>query len=198
MRKPSHGFTLLELLVVIAIIGFLAATLTIAAAGLRQRANIEKTSALIRRLDSGCEAYFTKFQDYPSQYAKLTATDIINKKTNPGIHHDKYMYEYLARPMTVIEGFTTTGAKVRDLPPFVEMNNSEIKGPDSGPLTVQVLDAWQGPIWYSYPGFLHGTNFPDRSAKFDLASCGPNKIEDTFLDHINPADDVTNWTYDRK
>ncbi|MCE9584296.1 MAG: type II secretion system GspH family protein [Planctomycetes bacterium] len=198
MIRLNRGFTLLELLVVIAIIGFLAATLTIAAAGLKQRANIEKTAALIRRMDAGCEAYFTKFQDYPSDYAKLTAADKKSGKVWPAIKSDKYLFDYLAKPMTVTEGFTSAGSKVRDLSPFVEMKDSEVLGPDSGPHSVQCLDAWEGPIWYELPGYAHGTNFPDRSAKFDLTSCGANKVGDSLIDKINPLDDVTNWTFDRK
>lgn len=206
MRRPDSGFTLLELLVVIAIIGFLAATLIIATVGLKQRSNIEKTSAIVRKLDSGCEAYFTKFHDFPSEYAKLTALDKKAGKSWPTIKSDKYLYDYLGRAMTITEGFSATGSKIRTLEPFCEFAASEIKGPDTGPKTVQILDAWEGPIWYELPGYAHGTNYPDRSkgevsstdSKFDLTSCGANKVADSFLDKLNPNDDVTNWTYDRK
>jgi len=206
MRRTESGFSLIELLVVIAILGFLAATLTIAAAGLKQRSNIEKTSALVRRIDAGIEAYFTKFHDYPSDYAKLTSADKKAAKVWPTIKSDKYIYDYLGKPLTVTEGFISTGSKIKNLEPFCEMNASEILGPDTGPHTVQVLDAWKGPIWYELPGYAHGTNFPDRSkgevsstdSKFDLTSAGPDKICDSFLDKLLPDDDVTNWTYDRK
>ena len=198
MRQANRGFTLLELLVVMAIIGFLAAALTIASAGLKQRSKIEKTGALVRRVDAGCEAYFTHFQDYPADYAKLTAADIKSGKVWPLIHHDKYLYDYLAKPMTVVEGFQATGSKLRNLDPFVEMKDSEVKGPDTGKHTVQALDAWGGPLWYDLPGHPHGANFPDRTQKFEIVSDGPNLINDSILDQLNPVDDVTDWAYDRK
>ncbi|MCC6741040.1 MAG: type II secretion system protein [Planctomycetia bacterium] len=206
MRKPTSGFTLIELLVVIAIIGFLAATLIIAAAGLKQRSNIEKTAALVRKVDAACEAYFTKFHDFPSQYAKLTSLDKKAGKTWPTIKSDKYLFDYLGRALTVAEGFVATGAKFKTLDPFCELNASEIGGPDTGVGSVAILDSWQGPLWYELPGYAHGTNYPDRSkgevsstdSKFDLTSPGPNKVADSLLDKLNPGDDVTNWTYDRK
>lgn len=192
----KHGFTMIELLVVIAIMGFLVSALVIAAAGLKQRARIEKTSAIIRKLDAGCQAYHTKFQDFPSEYAKLTAADIKGGKKWPVIKSDVYLYDYLCKPLSVVEGFSGGTSKKRNLEPFVEVMESERLGDPSGTKTVQILDAYEWPIWYELPGYTHGANFPDMSQKFDLTSLGPDKT--TTWDKLNPGDDITNWTYDRK
>jgi prepilin-type N-terminal cleavage/methylation domain-containing protein len=196
MTRRNSGFTLIELLVVIAIIGFLAAALVVAAVGLKQRSNIEKSAALVRRLDSACEAYHTRFQDFPSEYAKLTAADKKAGKTWPTIKSDVYLYDYLAIPLTVVEGFTASGAKVRNLEPFLEIKESEMVGTPGVPKTVKIIDAWKGAIWYELPGNTHGANFPDRSQKFDLRSFGQD-MSSTW-DNLNPGDDICNWTYDRK
>ncbi|MBI2919969.1 MAG: prepilin-type N-terminal cleavage/methylation domain-containing protein [Planctomycetes bacterium] len=196
IRNRTQGFTLLELLVVIAIMGFLIGALVVAATGLKARAKIEKTAATIRRLDAGCEAYNTKFQDYPSEYAKLTAADVKSGKKWPVIKSDVYLYDYLGKPLSVVEGFSGGTSKKRNLEPFVEIMESERLGDIMGTKTVQILDAYEGPIWYELPGYTHGANFPDMSTKFDLTSLGPDRT--TTWDKLNPIDDITNWTYDRK
>jgi prepilin-type N-terminal cleavage/methylation domain-containing protein len=192
MIRSSKGFTIIELLVVIAIVGFLAAVLAVAAVGLTARSKIEKSSAMIRRLDSGCEAYHSRFQDYPAEYAKLTK----GAPPWPPIKSDVYLFDYLCKPLTVVEGFTATGSQVRPLDPFIEITESERRGDVTGTKTVQILDAWEGAIWYELPGYSHGANFPDRINKFDLTSWGVDKA--TTWDKLNPGDDVTNWTYDRR
>ncbi|NUN47330.1 MAG: prepilin-type N-terminal cleavage/methylation domain-containing protein [Candidatus Brocadiae bacterium] len=188
MRRHSSGFTLLEMLVVIGVIGFLAAALVVAAVGLKARANIEKTSAMVRRLDTGCEAYHTRFQDYPGNYAKGAV---------PSISDDVTLYEYLAKPLVGIEGYTTAGApKKKNLPPFVEISPSEVVGDTTATMVAKIIDAWQKPILYKLPGSVHGTNYPDHSKKFDIRSLGGDGV--SIYDDLNPEDDVCNWTYDRK
>jgi len=87
--------------------------------------------------------------------------------------------------------------QTRNLEPFVEIKESErIGAPGMGLHTVQIIDAWNCPIWYDLPGSFHGSNFPDRQNRFDLTSYGADK--QTTWDKLNPGDDVCNWTYDRK
>jgi prepilin-type N-terminal cleavage/methylation domain-containing protein len=201
MRRHENGFTLIELLVVIAILGFLAATLVVATVGLQQRSKIEKTTALIKRIETGCEAYFTKFQDYPSDYAKLTTADKAASVSWPTISSDKYLYDYLGMPLTAVSSFGGASAKVEQLTPFVEFTSSELSGAWSGPHSVQILDTWGNPILYELPGFDHGTNYvntkrgPSSSTNsgFDVTSAGPNGTMDSLILKTAPKDDITNW-----
>ncbi|MEK7467397.1 MAG: prepilin-type N-terminal cleavage/methylation domain-containing protein [Planctomycetota bacterium] len=202
MRKHGSGFTLIELLVVIAILGFLAATLVVAAVGLKQRAKIEKTAALIKRLDTACEAYFTKFQDYPSDFARLTAADKQASVTWPTIvPNDKLLFDYLGRPLQAATNYSAGGGKIEMLSPFLEFTTSEVSGPWTGAKSVQILDSWGNPIWYELPGFAHGSGFLDTSrgqtsstnSRFDLTSAGANGTADSLTDKTDPKDDITNW-----
>ncbi|MCE9584293.1 MAG: prepilin-type N-terminal cleavage/methylation domain-containing protein [Planctomycetes bacterium] len=204
MRRRGNGFTLLELLVVIAIIGFLAATLVVATVGLKQRSKYEKANALIRRLDAACESYFTKFQDYPSDFPKLTAADKAGGIIWPGgPPKDKHLYDYLGQPLSIVVRFTGASSTSAILDPFVEFSPSEVSGPSAGVHTVQILDPWGGPVWYELPGCDHGTRYPDFSrgpssstnSRFDLTSAGPDGHADSFDDKLNPKDDVTNYNY---
>jgi prepilin-type N-terminal cleavage/methylation domain-containing protein len=202
MQKHANGFTLIELLVVIAILGFLAATLVVGAVGFNQRAKIEKATALVRRIHAGCEAYFTKFQDYPSDYAKLTVADKAAGVSWPTISSDKYLYDYLARPLTAMASWGPGAGKTETLTPFVEFTASETSGPWSGAHSVQVRDPWGNAIWYELPGFDHGTNYvstkrgssSSTNSGFDVTCAGPNGTKDSFSDKTDPKDDITNWT----
>lgn len=200
MTRNSRGFTIIELLVVIGIIGFLASALAVAAVGLAARSRIEKSAAIVRRLDSGCEAYHTRFQDYPSTFPKLTAADIKGGVVWPPIVSDVILYDYLAKPLTVIEGFVAGVAKKRALDPFIEVLESERSGTPSAVLSTKILDAWENPIWYELPGFTHGPTFPDRSNRFDIESWGGDRLPfiSTGGSKLNPVDDVCNWSIDRK
>ena len=201
MRKQGNGFTLIELLVVIAILGFLAATLVVAAVGLKQRAKVEKTVALVRRLDTACEAYFTKFQDYPSAFARLTAADKQAGASWAPITSDKYLFDFLGRPLQAVTSYGPGGGKIETLPPFLEFTASEVSGPWTGAQSVEIRDSWGNPIWYELPGFTHGSQYPDTSrgatsstnSRFDITSPGPNGVTDSFSDKTDPKDDITNW-----
>ncbi|KAF0245301.1 MAG: Protein containing Prepilin-type [Planctomycetota bacterium] len=200
MRR--NGFTLIELLVVIAILGFLAATLVVAALGLKQRAKIENTAKLVKRLDTACEAYFTKFQDYPSDFARLTAAEKKAGASWPAIASDSYLFDYLGRPLVVVTGYGSGGGKSESLPPFLEFSTSEMSGSWSGAHSVKILDAWGNPIWYELPGFAHGSSHLDTSrgpssstdSRFDITSPGPDGSYNPLADKTDPTDNITNWT----
>lgn len=201
MRKRTRGFSLVELLVVIAIIGFLAASLIVAAAGLNQRAKIEKCTALVRRIDTGCEAYFTKFQDYPSPHAKLTAAEKNGGVLWPKVESETLLFDYLGRAQPLVVGYGPGPARVETLEPFVLFSDSETSGFSALPDSVKVLDPWGESVWYQLPGFTHGVNYPDFSrgpssstnSRFDVTSGGPNGKKDSFLLKTLPQDDITNW-----
>lgn len=201
MRRNRNGFSLVELLVVIAIIGFLAASLIVAAAGLNQRAKVEKCTALIRRIDTGCEAYFTKFQDYPSPHAKLTAADKSGGVTWPTVESDTLLFDFLGRSQPLVIGYGPGPARVETLDPFVPFTESETSAFSASPNSVQVLDPWGKSVWYQLPGFTHGTAYPDFSrgptsstnSRFDVTSGGPDGEKDSFILKTEPKDDITNW-----
>ncbi len=201
MRTNRNGFTLLELLVVMAIIGFLAATLVVAARGLNQRAKIEKAAKLVLRIDTGCEAYFTKFQDYPSPYARLSAAAKSGGASWPTIQSDTMMFDYLGRSLPLVTGYGASTSKVEWLDPFVTFAESETSGFSATPGSVRIVDPWGGAVWYELPGCPHGANYPDFSrgpssstnSRFDVTSAGPDGHKDSFDDKTAPKDDVTNF-----
>lgn len=196
-----RGFTLVELLVVIAIIGLLAATLVVAAAGLGQRSKIEKASKLVLRIETACEAYFTKFQDYPSGQAKLTAADKAGGASWAPIQSRTFVFDYIGRPLKAVVAFGPGAGKSATLDPFTEFAESEISGFTATPNTVAIVDPWGQGIWYELPGFAHGTSYPDTSkgassstnSRIDVTSGGPDGVAQSLGSKLDPKDDVTNW-----
>lgn len=197
----SRGFTLVELLVVIAIIGLLAATLVVAAAGLGQRSKIEKASKTVLRIETACEAYFTKFQDYPSDKAKLTAADKALGVTWAPIQSRTFVFDYIGRPLNAVVAFGPGAGKSATLDPFAEFSDGELSGSTGTMSTVAILDPWGRGIWYELPGFPHGTAYPDTSkgassstnSRIDVTSGGPDGTAQSLSSKLNPFDDVTNW-----
>ncbi|MCC6741037.1 MAG: type II secretion system protein [Planctomycetia bacterium] len=197
----SRGFTLVELLVAIAIIGLLAATLVVASAGLGQRSKIEKAAKMVLRIETACEAYFTKFQDYPSNQAKLTAAAKAGGALWAPIQSRTFVFDYIGRPLTAVVQFGPGAGKTATLEPFAEFAASELSGDPATPGTVAIMDPWGEGIWYELPGFAHGTSYADTSrgpssstdSRIDVTSGGPDGTAQSLGNKLDPKDDVTNW-----
>ncbi len=65
LASRRAGFTLIEILVVIGVIGILVSLLAVAVTGVRLRAFEEKTLAMMRKLETGCQNYVTKYNAVP-------------------------------------------------------------------------------------------------------------------------------------
>ncbi|MEW6027442.1 MAG: prepilin-type N-terminal cleavage/methylation domain-containing protein [Planctomycetota bacterium] len=170
------GFTLIELLIVIGIITLLMSMVVVGAGWLRNKARIDSTTVLIRKIESALNEYYLAFNAYPPSEGEYEGS--------------QNLYEFLGKPLGDIDaGYDpATGERLKKMfGPAVAggFNKNEIKDG-------YIIDGWGRALNYVNAGDDHSSSGgKDNTSFVDIESKGPNGIEDD--DGSTGDDDINNW-----
>jgi prepilin-type N-terminal cleavage/methylation domain-containing protein len=193
MKNQIKHFSLVEILTVIAIIGILAG-ISLGITGYVRNKNREvQTQTTIKMLEMVLEQYKNKYGGYPA----------INGK--PGNTLGNEFFQLPAEP----DDDDPLTALFHD----VSYNGSEIVGIKGVNIVrngdkILILDGWESPILYIYPGVFNKTTFDlgsagadkkigdsgDKFTKTTAPTLGSrNTKTDAYRANFGTADDITNF-----
>lgn len=168
--KKKISFTLVEILTVVAIIGILAGMTLGITSYVGERNREVQTQTTIKMLEMALEQYKTKHGSYPKffQPGNEIGTPFFQLPQTPGGN------DPLTKCFTDIT-FDTSGNNITG----IKGVNIIVQGNN-----VIILDGWESPIVYVYPGVFN-------RSKYDLGSAGPDKLlGDSDLKFTNNGEEV--------
>ncbi|OHB74311.1 MAG: hypothetical protein A2Z34_07460 [Planctomycetes bacterium RBG_16_59_8] len=172
----KKGFTLVEMLVVIAVISILMAFLIVLVPWTRIQSEVEKTKALIKKLESGIDRYRNVYRLYPPSLADGSSRAL------------QYCLGAELEETTSYHGGGGTSKKKK--PPLLDFDATELKGgnlvfPTTIDEAVPVIDAWGQNITYRNPGIDHRPTGSDNSKYVDIVSAGVDGDLGTAEDNLH-------------
>jgi len=173
------GFTLIELLIVIGIITLLMSMVLVGAGWLRNKARIDATTMLIRKIESALSEYNLVFDAYPPSEGEYTGSQNLSN--------------LLGKSFEIEQGYDpATGGRLKTrFGPAVAGGFNKIEVKDD-----YIIDAWGNKITYKNPGVDHSSSQGKNNERFvDIESPGTNGAEDE--DGSPDDDDINNWKQDK-
>ena len=199
MKKRISKFSLIEILTVVAIIGILAGIGLGVTSFVANRNKEVQTQATIKILEMVLEQHKSKYGAYPALTGK---PDNDLDKTVNGEN----------RRVFKIPASRSSNEKIHVLFNDITYNSSNeitaIKGMNivKDGTDIIILDGWESPILYVYPGVFNKTKFDLGSAgadkkigengtKFTKTTCPAlgSRTSGAYKDHFGKADDITNF-----
>ncbi|MBI5779832.1 MAG: type II secretion system protein [Planctomycetes bacterium] len=180
----KNGFTLIELLIVIGIITLLMSIVLVGASWLKNKARIDATAMLIRKIESALSEYNLAFDAYPPD--EYTGDGKTYKDS-------QNLYYFLGRSFDIEQGYDPAeGGKLKKkFGPAVAGGFNKIEVKDD-----YIIDAWGNKITYQNPGEDHSSSDGKNNESFvDMESWGSNGVEDE--DGSSDDDDINNWKQDK-
>lgn len=173
MRKK--GFTLIELLIAIGIISILISIVIVGTGFLKNKARVDATKILIRKISVGLNEYNLVFDAYPPDAGEYDGS--------------QNLYNFLGKSFEIEQGYDPATGLMRKkrFGPALSGGFSKAEVKDG-----YIVDAWGRAMTYKNPGEDHSANKGKNNESFvDIESAGTNG---TFEEDGSPNnDDVNNW-----
>ena len=144
------GFTLIELLVVVAILALLISIVLPSYSHVKQLAYATATQSFIRQLESGCEAYYQDYKQYPGQdAASINAMSTVATDWT-GVYGGRFTgSQILAQRLFGFDTNKVRFAQPKEYAPFKQEYLDDASGTITGqPLTVMDRFTVPMPILY--------------------------------------------------
>jgi prepilin-type N-terminal cleavage/methylation domain-containing protein len=172
MRERRVGFTLVELLIAIGIITVLMSILIIGTGFLRNKARVDATTMLIRRINIGLNEYNLVFSAYPPDEGDYEGS--------------QNLYYFLGQSFDIEQGYDpATGERMKKkFGPALTGGFSKSEVNDQ-----YIIDAWGKAMTYK------NSEGKNNKSYVDIESAGTNGV---FDDDDSPDDDdINNWKQDK-
>jgi type II secretory pathway pseudopilin PulG len=174
-RATESGFSLIEILVVVMIIMILVALIVVATGGHTTAAQVEKTKAMIQKLELGLKEYKAKYKKYPPSDAAYST---------------KPLHQYLGHKLRRVISFDASGNEWVEEEAILQFTNEEVVGGDPQVKYDDIADAWLKPMKYKNPGGnWTGAGGLDHRKYCDVWSLG-------YVDSEGTRHRITNWKPD--
>jgi len=177
MRRK--GFTLIELLIVIGIITVMMSILIVGAGWLKNKARVDATTMLIRKINVGLNEYILAFPAYPPDEGDYEGS--------------QNLYNFLGKSFEIEQGYDpATGLMMKKrFGPALSGGFSKAEVKDD-----YIIDAWGKIMTYKNPGEDHSSSKGKNNESFvDIESAGSNGTFDE--DGSSNDDDINNWKQDK-
>jgi len=172
MRERRVGFTLIELLIVIGIITVLMTIVIVGTGFLRNKARVDATTMLIRKINVGLNEYNLVFSAYPPDEGDYKGS--------------QNLYNFLGQSFEIEQGYDPATGKMmkRMFGPALSggFSKSEVKDD-------YIVDAWGKAMTYK------NSEGKKNESYVDIESAGPNGAFDE--DGAPDDDDINNWKQDK-
>ena len=173
------GFTLVELLIVMGIITIMMSIVLVGAGWLKNKARVDATTMLIRKINVGLNEYNLAFFAYPPSEGEYEGS--------------QNLYNFLGKSFEIEQGYDpATGLMMKKrFGPALSggFSKSEVKDD-------YIIDAWGKAMTYKNPGEDHSANNGKNNESFvDIESSGTNGTFDE--DGSSNDDDINNWKQDK-
>ncbi|HLD35421.1 MAG TPA: prepilin-type N-terminal cleavage/methylation domain-containing protein [Planctomycetota bacterium] len=174
-----NGFTLIELLIAIGIITILMTIVIVGTGFLRNKARVDATTMLIRKINVGLNEYNLAFDAYPPSEGDYEGS--------------QNLYNFLGKSFEIEQGYDPATGKMmkKRFGPALSggFSKSELKDQ-------YIIDAWGKAMTYKNPGEDHSSSNGANNESFvDIESAGSNGVFDD--DDSAGDDDISNWKQEK-
>jgi len=179
INMNRNGFTLIELLIAIGIIGVLMSIVIVGTGFLRNKARVDATSMLIKKINIGLNEYNLAFDSYPPSDGEYDGS--------------QNLYYFLGKSFEIEEGYDPATGKMmkKRFGPALGGGFKKVELKDN-----YIIDAWGKVMTYKSPGEDHSLSQGKNNESFvDIESAGSNGVFDE--DDSPDDDDVNNWKQDK-